>query len=378
MSLINPSLNTLHLGPELVAIVPAHRLSWHRVTLPAGALGRGAARGRLRAVLEGLLEEQLLDEPASLHFALAPHATAGQPVWVAVCDRAWIRSELQSLERAGQSPHRVVPAWAPVESGTTPTLWIGGTDDAPQALWCDTQGVHLRPVSSDTPVSRVVPPELAEQIQIRAEPGVAGWAERWLGQPVLVETPVERLREAARSEWDLAQLDLVRRSPLWQRLAVAGHVLWNAPAWKPARWAALALVLAQITGLNIWAWRASAQEQAQREAVRATLQATFPAVTVIVDPVLQMRRQVAGLQQQSGQLGPTDFENQLAAIGSESVTGPMPVAPAAIEYAAGESRLKSAGVGPERLDGMNQSLQRYGLQARLEGADLLLSTRSTP
>jgi general secretion pathway protein L len=75
-------------GDEVVAVVPARALSWHRVDLPKGVIdnrliSRGGQPARLRAVLEGLLEEQLLDDPATVHFALAPDARAAQPVWVA-------------------------------------------------------------------------------------------------------------------------------------------------------------------------------------------------------------------------------------------------------------------------------------------------------
>ena len=89
-------------GGEVVAVVPARALSWQRVQLPQGVpLGAGQQTPRLRSVLEGLLEDQLLDDPAQLHFALEPGARAGKPVWVAVCDRAWLREALQVLEAAG-------------------------------------------------------------------------------------------------------------------------------------------------------------------------------------------------------------------------------------------------------------------------------------
>ena len=51
-------------------------------------------------MLEGLLEDQLLDEPEALHFALQPQARGGGPLWVATCDRAWLRAALQVLESA--------------------------------------------------------------------------------------------------------------------------------------------------------------------------------------------------------------------------------------------------------------------------------------
>src|SRR3954447_22497953 len=54
-------------GSEVVAIVPAQTLSWHRIELPKGVTARTP---RLRSALDGLLEDQLLDEPESLHFAL--------------------------------------------------------------------------------------------------------------------------------------------------------------------------------------------------------------------------------------------------------------------------------------------------------------------
>ena len=64
-------------GAEVVAVVPAAMLSWHRVELPKGTT---AASPRLRAVLEGLLEDQLLDEPETLHFALPPQVRPGAPL----------------------------------------------------------------------------------------------------------------------------------------------------------------------------------------------------------------------------------------------------------------------------------------------------------
>ena len=65
-------LSTAAAGPrdkEVWALLPAAALSWHQVSLPAG-LQRNPAR--LTAALHGLLEEQLLEEPEQMHFALQP------------------------------------------------------------------------------------------------------------------------------------------------------------------------------------------------------------------------------------------------------------------------------------------------------------------
>src|SRR5262249_48338702 len=91
---------------ELIVGVPIAALSWHRVTLPQGSMGGGA---RLRSVLSGLLEDQLLDDPESLHFALEPDAHVGAPIWVAACSRNWLRSAVQALEAAGRRVTRIIP-----------------------------------------------------------------------------------------------------------------------------------------------------------------------------------------------------------------------------------------------------------------------------
>jgi general secretion pathway protein L len=98
-------------GAEVIAVAPLQCLSWHRLELPRGM---AAGSPRLRAAIEGVLEERLLDEPDALHFALQPHARAGA-VWVAACDRAWLRGVLHTLEQAGRPASRAVPprAWCP-------------------------------------------------------------------------------------------------------------------------------------------------------------------------------------------------------------------------------------------------------------------------
>ena len=92
-------------GTEIVAVVPASRLSWHRLALPRGALKGGmfqeGSAGRLRAVLDGLLEDRVLDDTSQLHFALEPQPRLNEPVWVAACDRAWLHAWLEALAQAG-------------------------------------------------------------------------------------------------------------------------------------------------------------------------------------------------------------------------------------------------------------------------------------
>ncbi len=96
---------------SVVAVLADADTGWQRLTLPK------APASRLRAALGGLLEEQLLDDVDALHFALAPGSAAGAPTWVAVVHRAWLRGEIERIERNGPAVDRVVPAAWP---GDTP------------------------------------------------------------------------------------------------------------------------------------------------------------------------------------------------------------------------------------------------------------------
>ncbi|MDH4290581.1 MAG: type II secretion system protein GspL, partial [Aquincola sp.] len=74
-----------------VVVLAEQDVSWHLVTVPK------APAARLRAAIAGLLEEQLLEEPDVLHFALAPGTAAGRRGFVAVMDKAWLRGHLSAL-----------------------------------------------------------------------------------------------------------------------------------------------------------------------------------------------------------------------------------------------------------------------------------------
>lgn len=391
-------LITLQLDNETVAVVPARALSWHRVQLPAGTLPTGLMQDRnaprLRAVLEGLLEDQLLDEPAQLHFALQPHARTDAPVWVAVCDRLWLRGALDALQQAGRTPDRVVPEWTPQITGSAatadtppaPVLWVTGTEDTARLVWTDATGVHGLPASaahgvaapSQGAMTGALPAQLAQHAELRAEPAVAQLAEQLLHREARVVTPAERLAEAARTDWDLAQFDMARRNPwLAQLLVVAGH-LWSAPQWRAARWAALAVVLVQVVGLNAFARHAQSQLAQQRAAIGSTLTATFPGITVVVDAPLQMARAVGDLRQSSGNTSERDLETLLAVYGSFVATVPANSAPTAIDFVAGELRLTGTGQAPEQATALDAGLRPQGFASRVEGNTLVLQTRSAP
>ena len=360
---------------EVVAVVPAPYLSWHQVTLPPGTLGRrffqeGGA-SRVRAVLEGLLEDRLLDETEQLHFALEPRPAADAPVWVAVCDRAWLRTALQALEQAGRPVSRIVPEFAP--EALADVLYVMGEPGDAHLVCSAHGGVSVWPLSAAA-VALLNWPEASPVV---AEPAVAALAEQLFQRTVTLQQSAQRPLQAFQSAWDLAQFDLVNssRARTWKRWSEAGASLLRAPRWRAARVAVLALASVNVVGLNAWAWKEQSLVNAQRTAIRDVLTGTFPQVRVVVDAPLQMSREVAALQQASGAPSGRDLETMLGAFGA---VAPANHAPDAIEYVAGELRMKGLKFAPDDIAALAFKLKPQGYAASAEGDSLVLKQVALP
>lgn len=366
----------LTLATETLALVPAQALSWHQVQLPPGTLNQGLlkdrAAPRLRAVLEGLLEDRLLDEPAQLHFALQPNARAGAAVWVAVCDRAWLRDALATLTKSGRMPQRLVPEWAP--DAPAEQLWVTGREDAPQAVWIDADGVHRIPLPQGSEAVSASWQKAKESYALWAEPAVAAVAEQRLGRSPRVQGGAERLRQSAVSAWDLAQFDVRLNHSWWERLQQAAQSFLKADAWRPARWALAGLALVQLVGLNAYAWRVNGQTQGLRAQSNAMLLETFPQTKAVVDAPVQMQRELDKLRQSRGGGSAKDLEAMLAAVGSANALAGS--APAGIEYTNGELRL--TGLRAEQGPTLDAALRANGLSAQAEGSAVVVRARGTP
>lgn len=330
-------------GLELVALVPMAQLSWHAVTLPRGSQG-----ARLRTVLEGLLEDRLLDEPSALHFALEPGAREGVPVRVATCNSNWLSGWMAVLEQAGLAMTRIVPELAPSnDPAAAVALHVMGR--APHATLAHVgwHGVTLLP-SSAANVALVCASD-QDSVALLAEPAAAALAEHLFHRPATLQSPAQRALAAAQSPWDLAQFALLRTrgTRTRKRLGAWSHALLHAPQWRAARWAAVALVAVNLVGLQAWAWREKADQAAKRAAIQSVLITTFPEVRLVVDAPLQMARALADLQRQSGTAASADLETLLVQY---QAAAPGALAPAAIEFIAGELQIKA-------IDGSTQVVQ---------------------
>ncbi|MEO7106787.1 MAG: type II secretion system protein GspL [Rhodoferax sp.] len=359
---------------EVVVLIPAAQLSWHRVEFPKGTLERGFFQEgnapRLRAVLDGLLEERLLDDPAQLHFAIQPQARADAPNWVAACNRAWLHAWLAALEQTGRPVARIVPELAPPPDAAPDAITLNAIGTAELAKWVCSgpHGVLVLPLAHS---SLALLPHNVDAPVVLAEPAVAALAEQYFAGRVSLQTAAQRAMAAATSEWDLAQFDLLRTRGTRTRkqLSQLANELLRSPRWKPARWAVVAIILANVIGLQAWAWKEQAALAAKRTAVREILTMTFPDVRVVVDAPLQMARALADLQRQSGAAASGDLETML---GEFQTLAPEIAAPTAIEFVAGELRLKLADPSVATLPTAITRLQAQGYSATQDGDRLVL------
>ena len=360
-------------GAQIVAVVPACRLSWHRLTLPRGTLKAGlfqeGGTARLKAVLDGLLEDRVLDETSQLHFAIEPQPGTQEPVWVAACDKAWLQAWLAALVQAGRPVARIVPELAPPSEGASPraSLHVVGTSDNAQLMLTGPDGVTLLPLSVASAALIAWP----EDADVLAEPGVAALAEHFFNRTATLQTAPERWLAATRSDWDLAQFDLryTRGTRTRKHLSATLSALFRAPRWRAARWAGALLVAVNLVGLQAWTWKEQSALAARRSDLRNMLTATFPDVRVVVDPPLQMARGLADLQRRNGAASSADMETML---GNFKAAAPDAPAPSALDFVAGELRMKGLDTSASAVATLSARLASQGYSLRLEADSLLM------
>lgn len=364
-------------GQDVVAVIPAQALSWHRLALPERVL-RGMLSGRMesaraREVLTGVLEERLLDDTDHLHLAVfAATPLTGSDTsnaWVAACDRAWLQHSLQALESAGHSVGRLVAGCTPQTSESARLELIGTAEQALLQLSTD-RGVALLPLLPATIA-------LAQQqtpLEVLAEPAVMGLAEKHFGNGVTAQTHAQHLLQAAQSPWNLAQLELSAKAGgrYAKKFASGWQQLLRGPQWRAVRWGVVALVLVQIVALNALAWRQRSMLDDKRIAIKAVLQQTFPDVQLVVDAPLQMQRAVDDLARTRGVGSDADLGRVISTL---STLAPKDMTLSAIELTGKQVRLSATGLDAALAQSLQPVLDGQGLRSRLQDGQLLIEPK---
>lgn len=358
----------------VIAVLADTDVSWHRITLPK------APAARLRAALGGVLEDALLEDADDVHLALAPSAISGQPTWVAAVSRRWLRAELAALEKAEVFVDRVVPMSWPDDP---PIGHFAETEVDPVSAahgialhWAHPDGVATVRLQGGL-ARALVPSPAPEETRWSATPGAVAAAEQWLGAPVRVMAPGQRLLQAARSLWNLRQFDLARRTRGGRALSDSAR-RFLSPDWRPVRWGVGALVLAQIIGLNLWAWHQRSAVDAKQLAMQTLVKTTYPNVNpqdVQRDADAVMQRETQALRSLAGKPGDTDLEPMLQAAASAWPGDRPPVE--TLRFEPGRLTLTAPGWSNEQVGQFRSLLRTSGWAVDAVEGRLVL-TRARP
>lgn len=340
-------------GDVCLATAPLRALSWHSVTVPEGVT---AGSARLRAVLVGLLEDKLLDDPDLLHFALPPNFQPGMAQWIAVCDRRWLAMAVQGLEAAHRPVLRVVPEWPPLAAPSH--LHVTGTVKEPQGVLCSDSGVGVFPFNAEL-LKGLLQTEL-----ISAEPALLALASHVLQRPVTPLTQAERMVQVSRSAWDVSKR-LQKRN-----MANRGKLEWlQAPRWRLARWAAVLLMAVNLLGLNALAWIDQYQLAAKKKAMQTVLTGSFPNLKTVIDAPVQMAREVRLLEQARAAASAVDLDVMLGVL---SRTLPAGQTLQGVDYANGQLRVTGLELSADEARALTTRLQAQGYSASLDGLTWLM------
>lgn len=315
------TMATLPKGHDCVAIVAADRVLHVAATVPAGG------RRRWQTVLPFVAEEFTLAEPEDNHVVPGDALADGRRM-LAVMDKNWLTHIVEAARAAKLSLRRMVaetflPAlatdsWTMVWDGrdgfvktgaaSGTALDLGDESAAPLALRLSLDKAPQLPKKIELSFLQDTPPELRTLPQ---------WAD--------VQIPV-----VAGADWD------------WRRVAIpdtALNLLWGDftprakleewwPKFRPAVFLLLAVLAVEVVGSNIeWALLVYEKNQLTKNMQR-TFRATFGDSVTLVNPPLQMQRNLAEAKHVAGIPDAGDFlpllnraSGSLAALPAGSVVG---------------------------------------------------------
>ena len=275
---------------HVTAVVAASRVLLTAAKLPA----RGARR--VRGALAYAIEDQLTGDPESVHAVGGPALPDGRQS-IAVVDREWLRTLLAALESAGAQPQSmtVETCSAPRARGEWSVVLRGGAGFVRTA---DASGMALDGVDDGAPPVLRLALERArsagsapQRIVVRSDAALdlQAW-EQDLGVPCEAERPWCAWQASGRPVIELLQGEFAPKIgliALWPRLRLAAILF-------------AAAVAIEIVGVFAQ-WGALRYEKTRLEArMSEQFKVAFPQAQAIVDPALQMSRNVGAARAAAG------------------------------------------------------------------------------
>ena len=239
---------------------------------------------KLAKALPSLVEERLISDVDSVHVVATPRAPDGTAV-AAVVDRALLRRTLDRFEKHKRRVLSIVPA--PFALSYDADRWrVRIADEAGcvrtgAASGTSFESRHDVPVELQLLIKQaIVPPSLVE---VDGDCDAGAWSQA-LGVAVKQVAPETNAPPAV---LDLLQYQFAMGLADWSR-------------WRVTAALAIALVVVMLAGLNLHAWKLRGEEEQLRERMAAIVKDVIPGVSVVLDPMAQVRQRVDQLRSGAG------------------------------------------------------------------------------
>ena len=315
------TISTLPKGYDCVAIVAADRVLHVAATVPAGG------RRRWQTVLPFIAEEFTLADPEDNHVVPGDAMADGRRM-LAVMDKNWLAHIVEAAHTARLSLRRMVAeTFLPVLAADSWTMVWDGRDGflrtgAASGTVLDMGDENSAPLALSYSLDKA--PQLPQKIELNFIYDTPS-DQRSLPQWTNVQIPV-----VAGVDWDWRRVTIPENAMnlLWGDFTPRAKIQEWWPKLRPAVYLLLVVLAVEIIGSNIeWAMLTLEKNQLTKTMQR-TFRATFGDTVTLVNPQLQMQRNLAEAKHAAGLSDAGDFlpllnrgSNSFAALPAGSVVG---------------------------------------------------------
>lgn len=298
------------LADEYEAVVTADQVSWLSISLPE-KLGRDASQ-----IIAYALEEKLLQPPETMHFVVRRSADRDETSAI-VIGRIRLREILDTVSASGRrldrlfSEMQLVPSaagqWTVCRFGETAFLRIGA-DLGLAVEWTGTAPPDALALAIARARSRGdLPDRLVVAAPAELVPDLGAWSSA-LGVPVTASESFDPLVASAAEASNLLTGPF---SPPGKSGFVGRYL----------RLSAIALLLTGVghtlLSLADWAWLVHQAATLREEATTIYREAVPGSTAPLLNPSLQLQREVAAVLREKGRVGGSDMLTMLALLTNE-------------------------------------------------------------
>ena len=310
-------LESLPRAEKVIALAPVGRLLWIETALPP------VAPAKRNALLRYAIEDKLTIDPSTVHAVVLGNSQNANHV-VAAIDRTWLVGVLQWLTHGGLPADSLISSaagiavaageWAVVldhthgyakrADGFVYNLDIGSDREPPFGL---TLALKEARQHQRAPTALVLQTMPSRDPSPTLDPALSQRWENVLGVPVRLAAPPTTLAQtlvAAGKTANLLTAEFAPREALGKWLEIL----------KPASIAAALIVVLHVAFTLIENARLNAQRIALEQQMTQIFKAAFPKAQAIVDPPLQMERNLAQMKLERGIATQADAQMQLARL----------------------------------------------------------------